>query len=242
MASTITLLNELAYSSIFIRSAPLTGVNGVSNQPGLFIGNWVRQFILSPPFAWRWNRAVTTIASTTAGTQDYAKTIADFGWLEKASLTDNTVSPAVTHELTIEMNLSEDLTQNQPIRISARLDDDAGSITFRLMPPPEKVYTVNLCYQKAAPIFAATSDTWAPIPDYFETLIQQGVLAKTYEYMNDVRFGAAMSLFVKQVVAANAGLSESQVNLFTQDWISTTREQQYQIQTSQTGTANRSLR
>jgi len=229
LASTITLQRTVNLASIFTRLAPNTGVGGFTNEPALSNGDWVRQFILAPPFAWRWNRATTTF-NTIVGTQDYQISLANFGWLEKATLKDPNGN---YHELQVMLNLGEESTQNLPVSIAPRLDDDAGNITFRLMPVPDVVYTVALSYQKAAVSFSALTDLWSPIPDYLSYLINQGFLAKTYEYLDDQRFVPTMQMFMRQVIAANEGLKDSQIDLFLSERINSMREMQSQLGNSQ---------
>jgi len=179
---------------------------------------------------------VTTF-STTAGTQSYPKSLPTFGWIEKATVSDGTK----VYELQVALNLGTDLTQNRPISISPVLDDNSGNITFYLLPIPDKAYTINITYQNAAPTFANLSDTWAPIPDYYYYLIETGFLAKTYEYNNDERFAPTMQMFVRQVLAANAGLADTQKNLYMDEFINSAREQQAELGNSQAGRAGRGL-
>ena len=237
MAVTNTLLRSVTVAQLFVRNMPLAGAGGVATEPAFSIGDWVRQFILAPPFAWRWNRVTTTIPITAAGGQDYTKVLTDFGWLEKASWTDGTVS----QELQIALDLSEDTQKNPPVQIAARLDNNSGTITFRVLPPPDKSYTVTITYQKAAPIFTSINDTWSPIPDYLSYLCNQGFAAKAYEYFGDERFLSAMQIFVKQVVAANSGLDESQKNIFLGERITTGRQSLAEQSKTQMGVAGRGL-
>jgi hypothetical protein len=248
--STNTLQRTINVAQNFVRNAPLT-FSG-TNDPALTIADWVRQFILGPPFAWRWNRQTatfTTTAPTTNSTtgavtvyQDYEESIEQFGWLEKATVTDNTtVSAPVVHELEVVLNLGEETLQNLPTRIAARLDDGNGNITFRLMPPPDKVYTVTLTYQAAAPLFQNLSDTWAPIPDYFSNLYNTGFMAKAYEYLNDGRFAPMLTTFLRQVIAANGGLTDTQANFFLFDQTNIANTQQSMLQGAQMGRQGRGL-
>lgn len=300
-----TLAEVFQYASQYIRLAPLTfasgPIGGRTSDPALSIGDWVRQTLLSPPFAWRWNRATTTI-TTVIGTQDYVASTAsavtmtcpnpttvqitsnvltltsagfggtttfgavvnfagfthasllflngtsatvisssatvlvvaynhanvgpvseiggvatarvfaapNFGWLEKASIT----ASGVAKELEVAMVLAEDSQQNLPVKIAPQLDNGAGTVTFRLLPVPDKVYTLQLTWQQAAPTFTATSDTWSPLPDYMYHIYSSGVLAKAYEYLGDARWPFTMNMFLKQLVSFHGGLTESQVNVF----------------------------
>lgn len=219
MASTITLQRSVTLASAFIRYAPLTMS---ANDPALSNADWVRQFILSAPFAWRWNREVLTF-TTSVGQSDYVVSTNDFGWIEKAILY-NPDNGNFTNELEVENNLAVESQPNQPTKISAQLDNDAGQITFRLVPAPDTEYNVEVTAQKAAPTFTSLSDTWAPIPDYFSYVFNTGFLAKNYEYMNDPRFVPTLQLFLQQVVAANEGLSDAQRNIFLSDRLDTVRQ------------------
>jgi len=234
-----TLQRTIDITSLFIRRAPLLGVGGFPNEPAFTLADWVRQFILAPPFAWRWNRATTSFNTVISpAQQDYVQNVPDFGWLEKAVLTDNA---GFTKELVLAMDLGDDLTPGEPTHISPFLDNNTGSITFRLLPTPLKAYTIKLVYQKAAVIFKNTNDPWTPIPDYMSYLYNQGFLAKTYEYWADERFTIAMQLFVRQVVAANAGLSDTQRNIFLDDRLNTAQHQNERLQSSQFGRTGRNL-
>lgn len=231
MSSTYTVTNALNWASLFIRSAPLTGVNSVANEPGLSICNWVKNLIMAPPFSWRWNRATTTF-TTTAGTQDYTQSLSTFGWLEKASITDSNNNVI---EIDIALDLGEDSNRQQPNRIAARIDNDAGSITFRLMPVPDQTYTVTLTYQNQSSQITSTSSTFTPIPDYMQHVLYTGVLAKVYEYINDDRWMPTMQLFLKTLVAWNGGLSETEANLFVKSKLGTAYQENSKMATAGSG-------
>lgn len=222
-----TLLRTMKVSEHFCRNAPLSGVGGDPTEPAMSMGDWVRNFILSPPFAWRWNRGSTTI-TTVAGTQDYNKTLTDFGWMEKASCDDGANTGTSIVELEIKLNLSEDNAKSQPRFIAARLDDDNNVISFRLLPNPDAVYTINVAYQKACPTFANLSDTWGPIPDYLSHIYSMGFLGRAYEYFDDPRYSFTFQMFLRQLLAANEGLTESQKNIFMSEFLDGLRQQQGQ--------------
>src|SRR6185437_5965680 len=103
MAVTNTLQRTVNLVSTFARLAPFTNIGGFTNEPALSIGDWVRQFILAPPFAWRWNRNSTTIALA-EGIQDYVKALPDFGWIEKGSVKDAANNQ---HELEVKIVLGD---------------------------------------------------------------------------------------------------------------------------------------
>jgi hypothetical protein len=222
-SSTILLSRTIALTQQFVRNAPLTFTD--NTDPALANADWVRQFMLSAPFAWRWNRTVTTFP-TIVNQQDYSVSVPTFGWIEKATFFDSTESTNPVRELEVRLVLADNKQSGQPMNIAAQLDDGAGNITFRLMPVPNEVLTVSVISQNACPIFTAPTQTWAPIPDYLQYLCSQGMLAKAYEYLGDERYPMAMQMFLRQVIAANGGLDETQVNIFLADRLNTQRETQ----------------
>lgn len=222
-SSTILLSRTIALTQQFVRNAPLTFTS--NTDPALANADWVRQFMLAAPFAWRWNRSVTTFA-TVANQQDYSVAVPTFGWMEKATFFDSTQSDNPTRELEVRLVLADNKQSGQPMNIAAQLDDGAGNITFRLMPVPNDIFTVSVISQNACPTFTAVSQTWAPIPDYLQYLCSQGMLAKAYEYLGDERYPMAMQMFLRQVIAANGGLDETQVNIFLSNRLNTQRETQ----------------
>jgi len=208
-----TLLRTINFAKSIKQLRLLTGVGGVANEPAFSIGDDIRSIILSPPFAWSWNRKDVAIAVTEVLGQDYTESIADFGWIEKAVIDDGN---GKIKELTVKNAhaLAPTSVKEQPASICVYEDDNEGGITFRVAPAPPTSYTLTVIYQKAPPIFASTSDDWDPIPDRFSYLYNTGFIAKAYEKTNDPRFLPTFSLFMRLLVSANGGLSETDVNLF----------------------------
>ena len=205
MPSTISLQNTINWAQTFCRLQPLTGVGGVDTEPAMTIANTVLQMILAPPFAWSWNRGSVNI-TTAASTQDYVTACSTFGWLEKAVVS----SSAGMYEAEVKVVLPDATEQGRPLHVSPQIDDGAGNITFRLFPVPDGIYTVKLIFQRCAPVFAALTTYWAPVPDKLLYLYSAGFLSYALEQIDDQRFPTQMSLFLKQLAAANVGLSETQ--------------------------------
>jgi len=233
VASTITLERTVKYVQRFIRNAPLTLVN--DGDPAFLSADWVRQFILAPPFAWRWNRAYVSPVTCTIGVADYKVKLPDFGWIEKAWLNFPIVNgqPGQSIELEVEMVVAGDQLVNQPTRITANLDDDNGNITFRLFPAPDQAYILNIIYQKAAPKFDSLTETWYPLPDYMSYIYTQGMKALAYEYIDEEKYAFAFQMFLRQVTAANDGLTETEKNIFLSHQMITQAEQQNTMGTAQ---------
>lgn len=210
--STITLLRTVNYVRRFIRLAPLT-FSG-TNDPAMMMADWVRGFIMSPPFSWRWNRGVIPDTVLTPGTQDYTLNLPAFGFLEQAAITDLTV-PA-TYQLEISLDQQVESVLTQPTKVTANIDDGNGNIGFRFIGNPDLPYVFSGSYQLAAPTFTSLNDTWSPLPDYLFTVYSTGLLAKAYEYIGDERFAATIQMFVRQLSAFSGGLMDTQVNIFTE--------------------------
>lgn len=231
MASTIPLSKTIEIATRYNYNSPLLYVN--SGALAFSLADEVRQFLLSPPFAWRWNRVELSPITCAAGETDYVVSIPDFGWLERAWLQYPPASGnSQCKELTISNSLAIETVQGQPAFISVVEDDNNGNITFRLMMVPDQSYVLQLFYQKASLVFNNTTDTWNPIPDYMSYLYNKGFLAKAYEYKGDERFAFTWQEFMKLTLSANEGISETQKNIFLESKINTAREQGV-IQTSQ---------
>jgi hypothetical protein len=219
----VQLSSTITWAIAFIRNQPVTANTG--NEPAITSANITKQTILGPPFIWSWNRVTNSATSTVAGTQDYTVSLADFGFLEKATVTDplGTVT-----ELEWKQALSAEaggLTNRaRPTYLSTQTDDGAGNIGFRLMPVPDAVYTLTVIYQKQPVPFATTTDTWAPIPDRFSYIYSRGFLAFAMEAAQDARFSVEHTRFMATLVSASEGLSEMQKNIFLGNAITTSSQ------------------
>jgi len=243
MATTITISNTLAWIYAFLVGRPTTGVGGFANEPGLTSANFIMQTILAPPFKWEWNRKRALTAITTVpGTSDYTIALTDYGWLEKATLVNpNPVgAEAPNHELEIYEVLAKEGKKNRPDKIAVLLDDNAGNITFRLFPVPDKIYTVDLDYQKAPILASVLTTTWAPIPDKLAFLYEQGLKAQMQGMYNVQLYLAGMEMFYRQLVAAAEGLSEMEKAIFLEDSLRIARTRTAELTSTQQGKQARS--
>jgi len=220
LATTITIQQSLNWITAFLVQRPTTGVGGNANEPALTSANYIMQTILSAPFRWEWNRLSLPSAITTViGEADYLVNIPTFGYLEKATV----VNPGATgytppnFELEVYPVLAKDGKNNRPEKISVLLDDNAGNITFRLFPCPDQIYTVDLVLQ-SAPITATTlGATWAPIPDKYAFLYEQGLKSTLQGMYNVQLYLNGMELFFRQLLGAATGLTETQRDIFLTD-------------------------
>ena len=155
MATVNTIQGTINWAAAFILNRPPSGVAGTYQEPAITIANLLLSTILAPPFAWQWNRAVTTV-SLTQGTTDYSTSLPNFGWLETATVayvtppTGSVVTPIKSIQIAtmFPADSSAD-TQGTPWKICISNDDNAGNITFRVLPAPDQAYTLTVTYQKA---------------------------------------------------------------------------------------------
>jgi hypothetical protein len=232
--STVTLAQILEFSSKlnFGRVSNL----GNFQEPAMTAANMVMQTLLGPPFRWRWNRQVKTF-STIIATQDYAQAVANFGWIEDASVFDPTIAKWI--EMEEKVGLALDSTAGRPRNISAEFDNGTGNITFRFMPIPEKIYSVSVTIQSAAPLFTSTAQTLTPLPDMYSHIFQWGFLTLMWFFADDPRAAQANGKFVSALLAANQGLTEVERNVFLSQWSAISGQPMMMSQNIQQGTAAR---
>jgi hypothetical protein len=220
MASTITLTNSITWAQQFVKLRPLQ-FGGTTLEPALTCANTVLMGILGPPFKWRWNRAVVSFPLV-VGQQDYPVNAATFGWIETAVIQDLTQTPAAWMEIDSKIVAGRDSASGRPHTIAAQLDNGAGQITFRVLPgSPDQAYPAELTIQKKAVLLTALANTWSPIPDEYSYIYNYGFLALIFLYADDPRFQWANQKFVAHLLAANEGLTETEISIFLNQWQST---------------------
>lgn len=129
-----------------------------------------------------------------------------------------------------------------PNQIAPQIDDNAGNITFRLLPVPDRSYTVTVVFQKRIPSLMTTlSSTWAPIPDHYSYIYQWGFLALMQAYNYDTRWSQSSQKFVSALLGAAEGLNEEQKNIFQRAWLDTITEQQTRSQEATQGVNSRQV-
>src|SRR5208337_2915859 len=162
MASTLTINQSITWAQYFMGNRPLALS---PNEPALTSGNMVKQVMLSPPFKWRWNRALARVpVSASASGADVVVSIPSFGFIEKAqiSATFGTNAGKAIEIPEIATELTQDGQQGRPNTIAAYLDDNAGNISFRFMPgTPDVDSEVVVIYQQKPTLLTSLTQTWA---------------------------------------------------------------------------------
>lgn len=192
---------------------------GTSNMPMVGIASVVRNIILAAPFQWRFNRNVNSDIDTVKGTQDYNEAISDFGFLEKATLTD--VQGKIWEIKDIKNNepLAVSTTEARPQSVAVEGDDGAGNLVFRFSAVPEAVYEVGLIYQKSPVKFTATTDSWGPIPDSFSDVYNNLCLGYYMDSCQDGRAPQYIARGIAGLLARSQGLSAMDKALFAQSYM-----------------------
>jgi len=141
-----TLFQTQNLANTLIQYSPLNA--GLGQEPMVSIGSMIRCTILSAPFVWSFNRKEDSSTSTTTTNQDYTIALADFGFLEKASLTDSSGKIWELKEVQNIAPLAKNADVSRPNNIAVLTNIPETSVTFRFSSKPDAIYTINLVYQK----------------------------------------------------------------------------------------------
>ena len=144
----------------------------------------------------------------------------NFGWIENSSLRDINQNTCGYEwkQISPKIDLALDSAQARPHSIAAEFDDGNGNTTFRLMPVPDKAYSVAITVQQKPPVMVGTDSTWEPIPDEYSRLYNWGFLALMYMYADDARFQFANQKFIANLLSTSEGLTETEVNIMLNNW------------------------
>lgn len=171
----------------------------------------------------------------------------NFAWIETVSLqVTNPQTAGVTwKEIKAKITLAQDEQTARPGFIAAQLDNGNGDMTFRLMPCPDQAYPVSITIQQQPPVFTEANgginQTWAPIPDEYSMIYNWGMLALMLFYADDPRFQTANNKFVASLLSTHQGLTDTEKNIFLNNWQSisgaqamyaTSNQQAAQVRTS----------
>lgn len=148
-----------------------------------------------------------------------------------------------TSEITNVQNvLAAGTEQGSPVFIAPQLDNNAGTITFRLLPIPDQIYSINVIFQKRIPaLMSGTASTWAPVPDHYSQIYQWGFLSVIAAYFEDQRWAPFTQKFVATLLGMAEGLDSEQKNTFQQTWLNMMSEQQTRSQKNSQGVMARQV-
>jgi hypothetical protein len=212
-----TLQQSVNYAQAKLNTyIPLTAQTG--NEPAMTIANEVVCFMNSAPWTWPTNRNENSSLLTIGGTQDYVVTIADFGFLEKATLTDQS---GISHDVTRVYNASvlgiSTQQTKRPDAVCVKIVTPGTSIAIRFMSATDGVYTVTLTYQKAPVFFTSLSQDWfaqCNIPLYYMDIFNNLFTAECFLVNGDAQEAAMYRRRgMAALLAKSEGLSEMQKNM-----------------------------
>jgi hypothetical protein len=143
-----------------------------------------------------------------------------FGWIENASLKeqDPNTCQLEWRQISPKIDLALDSGAGRPSFISGEFDDANGNVTFRLMPAPDKAYPISITIQQKPPIMDGLESTWSPIPDEYSRLYNWGFLSLIYMFADDPRFVAANQKFIANLLSTAGGLTETEMNIWLNNW------------------------
>jgi hypothetical protein len=241
MPVTRNIQSSILFSLPFIGYQPANISNG---DPAITAANLIKQTMLGAPFKWPWNRTVFEVPIPTVDAfgdedivQDYLLNTTNFGFLEKAWLTD--VSTGEVKELPIVSSLAAESAVMRPQSIAVQAQDD-DSITLRINALPDKSYLLDGFYQNASPTVTSTASSWAPIPDHLGYIYEWGFLALLSMITKDVRQAVWAQKFISHLLGAQDGLTATQRNIFIGEWLALMGEAGRNQLTTQQGVQARS--
>lgn len=207
-----TLQSTVDWARTFTKLMPIVGVGGFSNEPALSICNQVLQEILSPPFAWKFNRTELATFNTVDKQQDYTIAgVLDISWLEECVMedTDSTDTPLPTRDIEAVRDLPKTSLVEKPIRI-CKLKEVGADTVLRFWPIPGTfIETANVVYQAKPPIKTALTNNWSPVPDDLQWLVRLGFLAWALKHADDARANNELRDF-RLAIARGAGKEDAE--------------------------------
>lgn len=118
---------------------------------------------------------------------------------------------------------------SSPANIAPQLDDNTGNITFRLLPIPDRVYTIGTIWQNRIPaLMSSLSSTWAPVPDHYSFIYQAGFTALMLAYAHDAKWQQFNQQFIARLLSTSEGWNQDQKNVFLNTWLMQTEQMQAQ--------------
>jgi hypothetical protein len=221
------LISTINWASPYIQYSPLSA--GTNFEPAASIASMIQNSLMNSPMTWSWNRFEDSSQKTVVGQQDYVFPLTNFGFLEKASLTDSQGKIWEIKDIYNTEALSKSAVQQRPSAISVLIYTPGTQTIMRFLGVPDQVYTINLVYQGLAVQFSsflvasslsnANGNTiYAGVfnPPQFTTGDQAYVSGFTNPQNNGVFY--VVGCTVNQLTLANPnGVAESPVNGMTID-------------------------
>jgi hypothetical protein len=217
---TVTANNSFFYGNPVLLAGLTTALN-LNGQLVIVQTYTPTGFTANTNFATYVSTSDTGTASGTT-TQDYTLAVPEFSHIEHCSILDINPTTPIWMEMEVKNNLSLDSKTDRPRFLNPHTEDGNGNMTFRVMPAPDKAYPVSIHIQKAAPRIISINQTWAPIPDFMQYVVNWGFLALMWNFADDPRAQMANQKFLAGLLARAEGISEEDRNIFLNGWYNLT--------------------
>lgn len=234
MPATRNIMSSALFSLPFLGYQPVNVSNG---EPALTAANLTKQTILGPPFTWPWNRAMFQI-DVTPDSQDYNLALPSYNFLEKAWLLDMLGNVI---EIKIRLSLAAESHIQRPQSVAVQVQEDDGTVQFRLNAMPDQPYTMEGFYQQAPVLMSSLAASWSPIPDYLSYIYDWGFLSTVAMLTKDARFPIYAQRFMAHILGAQGGLTALQRNIFLGNWLEVMAAAQETQLTTQQGVSARQV-
>lgn len=221
-----TVQTTLNYVAQYIYGQPVSAQT--ASEPAISIASMIRNAFLGAPMTWAFNRAEDSTQNTTAGNQDYTYNIANFGFLEKVSLTDASGKIFEVKDVFNSLPLSKaaaPAASSRPTAVAVLTLTPGASFKIRFMGVPDAIYTINLTYQMLPVQFVNLTDGWAPIPDSYSDIYNNLFLGEALAVVDDARAQIYRQRGVAAFLAKAEGLTDTQKNIFAQQYLAQSKEQ-----------------
>jgi len=223
-----TLNNSITYAQAFINGLNPTVYAG--SEPAMTSANTVVSLMTNAPFTWPWNRSIST-QLLTQGTQDYAISISNFGFLEKCTISIGAGSPPTTIvptlvELDTVLNtrpLGLTSQSGRPNAVAVQYTSAGTSATFRFSPNPDQAYNATLIFQRTPTAFTATAQDWLTqcgIPYSYMDIFNPLFLSEMFQFSNDnERAVMYRQRGMAALLSKSEGLSQMQKSEILGQWM-----------------------
>lgn len=220
-----TVQTTLNWALAYIQNSPMS--NNTGSEPAISIASMIRNTIMNAPMTWSWNRFENSANVTTITNQDYLIAVTNFGFLEKVSLTDASGNVQELKDIYNTSALSANSITQRPSAAAVISYVPGTSFKLRFNTIPDKIYTINLTFQGLSTQFVNLTDPWSPIPDQYSDVYNNLFLSEAFQTAND---DAEAARYRQRGVAAllskAEGLTQTQINIFRQQWLARDSEAQ----------------
>lgn len=145
--------------------------------------------------------------------------ITNFGYGTSASFQEvnNSSSPPNIQPATIYRELAYISRVANPDKVSVLSDLGTGVLKIRhSWVPGSTMWQTNIVYQAKPPLKVALTDTWAPIPDNYQSLFNQALLYRMYRYLNSPNADNEYKKLQAEIAKVQSGDDAEETDVYMQ--------------------------